>query len=275
MAADGPKSKKKSYYKPTGRPVGRPRGGALKPTGNARKAGDIVTSKTSSGWKKRWEHIYQTPVLQNPDRKVKLGDSDEELELSDLYSRKSKYTPEEKLFAVTAFVMTGSLVEAAKLSGVHYDSLTKFKQLALWWDDAVSEVRRRKQEELDGELTNILHRATAEIKDRIENGNPFVVIKTGEVKNVPLNSRELLFILSQTFEKRALIRGDPTSRTERVNADATLDKLTKKLEDTYRNLRNEASKLPETEGETFDAERIEKAITNQANTSETKSEREN
>lgn len=237
-----------SKYVPTGRPRGRPRKAVLSDNTH----GQIGKSTTAPFYREHWKNIYSTPVVKNPS--VNLGDEKDPLtlDLKDLYVKGSKYPPEQKLFVVTAWVMTGSLKEAARLTGTHLDVVQTWKKRALWWDDAVIEVKRRKQEELDGALSELVHGSVAMLRERIETGNPYLRAN-GEIHWVPLTTRDILFMLTQTFEKRALIRGDPTSRTERTSSDARLEKLQKKMLDAYAKLRDETSKIKDSgEGDTFE-----------------------
>jgi len=237
-------------YKPTGRPVGRPESDRIGPGTH-----DLV-SKKGTFYRKAWEDIYATPVLKDQKNSVDIGSPDDPdtLDLRELYSPQSKFTPEEKLYAATAWVMTGSIKEASRLTGIKERLLKKWKSESLWWDDAVREIRKRKQEELEGHLSELIHQSTALLRERIETGNPYLTRQGGELKWVPLTTRDLLFILSQTFDKRALIRGDPTSRTERVSSEQRLEKLQQKMLDAYAKLRDETSKIEEGKGKTFDNE---------------------
>jgi hypothetical protein len=91
------------------------------------------------------------------------------------------------------------------------------------------------QDQLDAELTGIISKATSEIVDRLENGDE-VLDKNGNTRRKKLSSRDLTMVLAILFDKRALIRGDPTSRTEKITSEATLDKMITKFEDLARKM---------------------------------------
>ena len=66
------------------------------------------------------------------------------------------------------------------------------------------------EDELDVMLTNIIHEASAGIHDRLTLGDTYVA-KDGSHKRIPVKAKDLAYISSIMFDKRALMRGDITS----------------------------------------------------------------
>ena len=93
---------------------------------------------------------------------------------------------------------------------------------------AVREVRKAKNEEFDAKLTGLLDDTIVEIQDRLMNGET-VVDKQGELKRVPVSTRNLATLLGIVYDKRALTRGDPTSKVVRVDVNEHLTDVAKKL----------------------------------------------
>lgn len=139
------------------------------------------------------------------------------------------YTVEDKIEAAIAWLITGSSVEAGKLSGVNDRTIRNWMQQP-WWEDILREAQGRKQKELDALWTGLIHKTATEIKDRIDNGET-VITKTGE-KKIPVKAKDLAVIMAIAVDKRALARGQATHRTEKVNVDERLSKLGNKLEET-------------------------------------------
>ena len=152
-----------------------------------------------------------------------------------------KYTPQQRLHAAATWVVTGNMVKVAKLTGIPYDSIRYWKNKSSWWKELVRQVRKAKQEELDGALTGIIMSGVDQLQDRITHGNIEVresqdddgVQSTREVR-VPLRASELATAaLGIPYDKRALLRGDPTARTEKSTSEET-NALLAQLADNFK-----------------------------------------
>lgn len=144
--------------------------------------------------------------------------------LSNLYDARSKWTPEQKMEAAVAYVCTGSAKAAATLCEVPRSTISSWVADAEWWPDAIGEARRRKQKELDGKLTGVIDSTLRQLQDRIANGDE-VVGRNGEVSRKKVGARDLAIIAGTMYDKRALLRGDPTSRSESTQGGVALQDL--------------------------------------------------
>lgn len=130
--------------------------------------------------------------------------------------------------AVTYYAITGSSLkthELMKQAGVPVPASTirMWKNTHGWWKTVLSEVRRAKQDELDAKLTAVIMKGVDELNDRVENGNYKYNPKTGEIERVPLTSSELAKdAVGIPIDKRAIMRGDPTSRIVKEDVNETL-----------------------------------------------------
>ena len=145
-----------------------------------------------------------------------------------------KYTPEEKVTTVMGWVVTGSLKRASEMSGVPYETVKKWKQEAPWWEKAVIEARRVADRKLDGKLTSILTKAVDELLVRLRKGNVKLDIRTGNTYFESVPAHQLGQIITALHGVRALLRGDPTARTETVSKLEELRDLKKEFEEMYR-----------------------------------------
>ena len=137
--------------------------------------------------------------------------------LPDLADPRSKYTAEKKLHAVSCYVVTGSAARAAKLAGLPASTIRKWKQEAPWWTEAVNTVKKSKQDELDGQMTGVIHGCLERLTAAIEAGTTYTN-KHGEVKHTPTSARDLAAIFSQLHDKRAIQRGNlATNRSEEAS----------------------------------------------------------
>ena len=158
-----------------------------------------------------------------------------ELDLNDLYAANGKYTPEEKLYAVVAYMVEGNSVRASKRTGIPADTIRWWKNNAPWWNDAMKEGRRQYQDQLDAHLTRIIHKGAEEVAERLEKGDE-IVTKDGDVRRKKMAGRDVATTMAILYDKRALLRGDPTSNPGR--GGQALDALAKRFEEFADKLEN-------------------------------------
>ena len=77
-------------------------------------------------------------------------------------------------------------------------------------------------------MTSIIHFAGEELIDRLQNGDE-VITKDGDVRQKKIGAKDLAWIMSIIHDKRALLRGDPTSRTEKIDTAKILDDMAKRF----------------------------------------------
>lgn len=150
----------------------------------------------------------------------------------ELTDTRSPFSAEEKLHVVMAYLITGgNSFKAAKLAAIKDlkpATIRQWKNRAAWWRQAEEHARGLLQIDLDRGYTEMLHKTVEAIRDRVEKGNVSVDKEGKEVRR-PLTALDLARIHDVLSQKRALIRGEPTSRTERVNPMDIYKELAKAL----------------------------------------------
>lgn len=117
-----------------------------------------------------------------------------------------------------------SSTKIEKLTGVPSRTIRKWRQKAPWWKELTRQIRKHKQEELDAQLTSVVMKASGDLLDRLEKGDQ-VLDKTGDLVTVPLKAMDVAKVLGIAYDKRALLRGDPTARTEKISTSEVLKEL--------------------------------------------------
>lgn len=148
---------------------------------------------------------------------------DLEYDHPDLY--KGGYSPEKKVQAIVAYMISGTFAQAERMCGVPQATISTWKRESAWWPALTSQISKHRNDELDIEFTNILHKTTDSVMDRLENGDEFYDAKSGELYKKQVTSTNLAKILSVTYSNRALLRGDPTSRVEKISTEERLSRL--------------------------------------------------
>ena len=168
-------------------------------------------------------------VIEN-DRDALVVMPDRRFDHPGLYEGTSKYTPADKIAALTAYLVTGSAQKAEAHCGVNAGTIQTWRRNSEWWPALANEIKKEKNDEMEAVLTGILHQSLENIVDKLENGDTFYDGKTGEQYKMPVKAKELAALTGILFDKRALLRGDPTRRVESVSTDQRLSKLKEQFE---------------------------------------------
>lgn|SRR4030066_34144 len=148
-------------------------------------------------------------------------------------ARGMAWDSDSRIQAAIAWLITGDVDNASQLCNVPSRTIRDWMTKE-WWEDILSEAQGIKQKELDAVYTALIHKTTTALRDRIENGN-VIVTKAGAFSRVPVPAKDLAVITAIISDKRALLRGLPTSRTEKITIEEKLEKLGQKLEDINQN----------------------------------------
>lgn len=162
-----------------------------------------------------------------------------EMELS-----KSPYTVDQRLAGVMAYITTGRSDKAGEMSAIPPSTIREWKRNAEWWPLAVSFCRRQKQDELDAVLSNVVHLAFGEVAERVEKGEVItdnktgkpVLDKSGNFCRRPLSIKELSIAGGVAYDKRQLIRGDPTRISAELHGHSSVQQDIEDLKEQFSNM---------------------------------------
>ena len=138
--------------------------------------------------------------------------------------QRDTYTDKEKMEAACAFAVTGNSRRVAELTKIPEGTIRAWKTTE-WWNDLQSRIIREQDEELDTKLTKLIDKAVGEVNDRLEEGDYVYNPKLDKLIRKPVNAKDLAITSAVLVDKRQLLRGQPTSRVEKVSQDETLLKL--------------------------------------------------
>lgn len=181
---------------------------------------EAVKDITEKSYKAHKERVYKQHMISAPDVRF---------DHPGLYKSHGGYTPADKIAAVTAFMVTGSSTQASKYCGVPQQTIQGWRKTE-WWHQLTQQVKKEKNDELDSQLTAVLHEAVGAALDRVLDGDTHYDSKTGQQYKMPVKGKDLAAMTAMLFDKRQLLRGDVTSRTEKVSTDARLSKLKAQFE---------------------------------------------
>lgn len=154
----------------------------------------------------------------------------------ELTDSRSPYSAEDKVTVAMAYIVSGGnsvqavkLLHDAELEGIKPNTIRQWKTRTAWWTTAETVARALLQQDLDRAYTRILHLTEKEMEDRIINGD-VVMTKEGP-QRLPLKMKDLTYSHAIISDKRAMLRGEATSRSDRNDPIETMRKLAELLRD--------------------------------------------
>lgn len=134
------------------------------------------------------------------------------------------YSDNVKMKVACAYAVTGNSKRTSEMTKVPEGTIRVWKQTE-WWEEIQSRIRLEANDELDTKLTKLVDRAVDEINDRLENGDYIYNIKQDKLVRKPVGARDLASITATSLDKRQLLRGEPTSRVQKVSENEKLVRL--------------------------------------------------
>lgn len=143
---------------------------------------------------------------------------------------RGNWWPEEKkIEAATVYAVTRNIQRTKELTGVEASTLKKWTEEA-WFNEIIAKVKKEKNEALDAKITETLDHTLDLINNRLTEGETYYHAKTKEYYQLPVRAKDAAIITSILFDKRQLIRGEATSRTENVSSEQKLLALKENFE---------------------------------------------
>lgn len=177
--------------------------------------------------KKKRTRPVRVPHKDQPNpTKTKMKKKEREYwKLMELIPDNPPYSAYDRMEVLQVYMIKGSLKQTAKITGVPFSTIQKWRAKQGWWELALQELREQKNDEVDARITGIIDKTLDQMDDRVANGD-YVMDKMGELVRKPVSLKDLAVGgLAVPFDKRALMRGQPTSRTEHVTDTDRVKKL--------------------------------------------------
>lgn len=160
-------------------------------------------------------------------------------------SSSGKYEPQDLLDAVAIYSSVGTLGNTSRLTGIPKSTLSAWKNKAPWWPALLKQTHTVLNDLIATRLTSIVLTATEQLHEQLvngvpvydKNGLPVMLPKEGQESvpdeekeytqlKRPFTPRELAMdALAIPFDKRALLKGDPTSKVEHVSHKEKLKEM--------------------------------------------------
>lgn len=141
------------------------------------------------------------------------------------------WSEQKRIEVATAHAMglKAPMIEAA--TGVPAQTVRTWR-MQDWFKDLIEEIRREDDHEVDAKLTKIVGKALDAVTDRLENGEFMYDPKRGTFTRRPIYAKDVVRIADIMFDKRNLLRGKPTSISQKQ--EQISDRLLKLAEEFER-----------------------------------------
>lgn len=133
------------------------------------------------------------------------------------------YPDTKRIEVCTLYAVLGSVKKVSDLTDVSVDAIRKWRTEE-WFKEMLEEIREENDEAIDAKFTSLVGKSLDQLDDRIDNGD-HVVLRDGSVVRKPVGARDLALVTAINIDKRQLLRGKPTSRTESVTTEGRLANL--------------------------------------------------
>lgn len=145
-------------------------------------------------------------------------------------NHKKNWSDKKKIEVVTSYLALGKAPMVEAVTGVPSQTIRIWK-MQQWWKDLVREIQTSEDQELDGKLSKIIDKSIDVINDRLQNGDFILDSRSGTIKRVPVKLRDTHRVTTDLLDKRNVLRGKPTSITERISTEDVLKKLAQQFQE--------------------------------------------
>lgn len=137
--------------------------------------------------------------------------------------QKGWWSEKKRIEALTIFAATGRFIEAERLTGVPQGTIRSWLKEE-WALRMLEEIRAENDQAIDAKFTQVIGTANELLLERLQNGDE-KVLRDGTKIKVQVPAKDLAIITAINIDKRQLLRGKPTSRSESVSETGRLQKL--------------------------------------------------
>lgn len=152
-----------------------------------------------------------------------------EFDHPDLHTGKT--TREQKVTAAVAYLLGNSTNRSGKIAGVSKATIFDWKLRSRWWPELLAYLKRHHDEDLEARTSGILNRALDNVEDRLLNGDEVVDSKNDKVVRKKVGARDAAIVFGTLYDKRQLMRSQPTSISESISERERLEKLQRQFEE--------------------------------------------
>lgn len=154
---------------------------------------------------------YNYLIVSYLERRTQIGKYVYVRDKKNLPHEPGRWDKKKQLAAVTTYLATGSIAETSRICNIPYRTVQSWKLDSDWWQQTIDEIQSGENQKTDVKMSKVIDKTLEMLMSRIEEGDYQYDQKTGRLVKVPLKARDLERISSGLFDKRQLIRKQPTN----------------------------------------------------------------
>lgn len=142
--------------------------------------------------------------------------------------KKSQWTQNQKLQAVSTYLMLGSMAETAIVTGIPLATIKLWKQTD-WFKEYALQLQTEDVQQMDSNLRRVINKALKATEDRLDLGDAQFDQKTGEIVRVPVKAHVALKITTELMTKQQKLNENPVKEEIEKTIDDRLLKLSEEF----------------------------------------------
>jgi hypothetical protein len=142
--------------------------------------------------------------------------------------KRSIWTQNQKLQAVSTYLMLGNLSETAIVTGIPLPTL-KIWKTSDWFKEFALQLQTEDVQQMDSNLKRVVDKALKAVEDRLDLGDAQFDQKTGKITRVPVKAHVALKITTDLLTKQEKIRETPVKEEIEKTIDDRLLRLSEEF----------------------------------------------
>jgi hypothetical protein len=142
--------------------------------------------------------------------------------------KKSVWTQNQKLEAVSTYLMLGNMAETAIVTGIPHQTLKVWKTTD-WFKEFALQLKTEDVQQMDSNMKRIINKALKATEDRIDLGDAQFDQRTGEIVRVPIKAHVALKISTELLAKQQKLDDKPIKEEVERTIDDRLLKLSEEF----------------------------------------------
>jgi len=140
----------------------------------------------------------------------------------------SQWTQNQKLQAISTYLMLGNMVETALVTGVPLPTLKGWKT-SPWWKEYSLQLQAEDIQQMDSNLKRVVDKALKAVEDRLDLGDAQYDQRTGSIVRIPVKAHVALKITTDLLTKQEKIRENPVKEEVEKTIDDRLLRLSEEF----------------------------------------------
>ena len=142
--------------------------------------------------------------------------------------KKSVWSHDQKLQAVSTYLMLGSMGQVALITGIPLPTL-KLWHTKDWFKEYSLQLKTENVQELDANIRRVVDKSLKAVEDRIDFGDAQFDQKTGKITRIPIKAHVALKITTELLNRKDKMEATPMKEQVEKTIDERLSKLSEEF----------------------------------------------